>query len=122
MLEVLKRQQLKDTVVVVTRYFGGIKLESGGLIVHMAAQLQKNFRNRNCRSETSPPNKDVTGLHMARESRKRGKTVSLSTKLLFIQKESTYFYMLRAELATFTEWMAEITTIKLKFPWLIKYF
>lgn len=32
MLEVLKRQQLKDTVVVVTRYFGGIKLGSGGLI------------------------------------------------------------------------------------------
>ena len=32
MLEVLKRQDLKDTVVVVTRYFGGIKLGSGGLI------------------------------------------------------------------------------------------
>lgn len=31
-LEVLKRQELKDTVVVVTRYFGGIKLGSGGLI------------------------------------------------------------------------------------------
>src|SRR5699024_9673221 len=26
MLEVLKKQQLKDTVVVVTRYFGGVKL------------------------------------------------------------------------------------------------
>lgn len=32
MLEVLKKQQLKDTVVVVTRYFGGIKLGAGGLI------------------------------------------------------------------------------------------
>jgi len=32
MLEVLKRQELKDTAVVVTRYFGGIKLGSGGLI------------------------------------------------------------------------------------------
>lgn len=32
MLEVLKKQQLKDTVVVVTRYFGGIKLGGGGLI------------------------------------------------------------------------------------------
>ncbi len=31
-LEVLKKQGLKDTVVVVTRYFGGIKLGSGGLI------------------------------------------------------------------------------------------
>lgn len=31
-LEVLKKKQLKDTVVVVTRYFGGIKLGAGGLI------------------------------------------------------------------------------------------
>ncbi|MFA9558912.1 YigZ family protein [Evansella sp. AB-rgal1] len=32
MLEVLKQRKLKDTVVVVTRYFGGIKLGAGGLI------------------------------------------------------------------------------------------
>ncbi|WP_066175630.1 YigZ family protein [Bacillus marinisedimentorum] len=32
MLEVLKKRELKDTTVVVTRYFGGIKLGSGGLI------------------------------------------------------------------------------------------
>ena len=32
MLEVLKKRKLKDTVVVVTRYFGGIKPGAGGLI------------------------------------------------------------------------------------------
>ncbi|UOQ94409.1 YigZ family protein [Halobacillus shinanisalinarum] len=32
MLEVLKKMELKDTAVVVTRYFGGIKLGAGGLI------------------------------------------------------------------------------------------
>ncbi|MBH0169342.1 YigZ family protein [Fictibacillus sp. 18YEL24] len=32
MLEVLKKRGLKDTVAVVTRYFGGIKLGAGGLI------------------------------------------------------------------------------------------
>ncbi|HIS28601.1 MAG TPA: YigZ family protein [Candidatus Avamphibacillus intestinigallinarum] len=32
MLEVLKKQDLRDTVIVVTRYFGGIKLGAGGLI------------------------------------------------------------------------------------------
>jgi len=31
-LEVLKKQQLKHTAVVITRYFGGIKLGAGGLI------------------------------------------------------------------------------------------
>ena len=32
MLEVLRKQELKNCVVVVTRYFGGIKLGAGGLI------------------------------------------------------------------------------------------
>ncbi|MCW2278096.1 YigZ family protein [Heliophilum fasciatum] len=32
MLEVLKKSGLKDTVVVVTRYFGGVKLGAGGLV------------------------------------------------------------------------------------------
>lgn len=32
MLEVLKKRNIQDTVVVVTRYFGGIKLGAGGLI------------------------------------------------------------------------------------------
>ena len=32
MLEVLKKQGLKDTAIVVTRYFGGVKLGAGGLI------------------------------------------------------------------------------------------
>lgn len=32
MLEVLKKRDLRDTVVVVTRYFGGTKLGAGGLI------------------------------------------------------------------------------------------
>lgn len=31
-LEVLKKRKLKDTVVVITRYFGGVKLGAGGLI------------------------------------------------------------------------------------------
>lgn len=32
MLEVLKKRQLKNTAIIVTRYFGGIKLGAGGLI------------------------------------------------------------------------------------------
>ena len=32
MLEVLKKEELRDTVLVVTRYFGGIKLGTGGLV------------------------------------------------------------------------------------------
>ena len=31
-LDVLKKQQLQDTVIVITRYFGGVKLGAGGLV------------------------------------------------------------------------------------------
>ena len=31
-LEIIKKSELKDTVIVITRYFGGIKLGAGGLI------------------------------------------------------------------------------------------
>ena len=31
-LEVIKKEDLRDVVVVVTRYFGGIKLGAGGLV------------------------------------------------------------------------------------------
>lgn len=31
-LEIIKKNQIKDTVIVITRYFGGVKLGAGGLI------------------------------------------------------------------------------------------
>jgi uncharacterized YigZ family protein len=44
MLEVLKKMGLKDTVVVVTRYFGGIKLGSGGLIRAYGQSAKEGIR------------------------------------------------------------------------------
>ena len=45
MLEVLKKQGLKDTVVVVTRYFGGIKLGGGGLIRAYGKATTEGLKN-----------------------------------------------------------------------------
>ena len=48
-LEVLKKQKLKDTVIVVTRYFGGIKLGGGGLIRAYGRAASEGYsRGRNC--------------------------------------------------------------------------
>src|SRR5699024_12315966 len=44
MLEVLKKQQLKDTVVVVTRYFGGVKLGAGRLIRAYGTTTSKSIK------------------------------------------------------------------------------
>ncbi|WP_282022672.1 YigZ family protein [Priestia flexa] len=45
MLEVLKRKELKDTVVVVTRYFGGIKLGAGGLVRAYSNSVSEGLTN-----------------------------------------------------------------------------
>lgn len=45
MLEVLKKRQLKDTVAVVTRYFGGIKLGAGGLIRAYGKSVSEGLNN-----------------------------------------------------------------------------
>ncbi len=44
MLEVLKKKGMKDTVVVVTRYFGGIKLGAGGLIRAYGKSVSEGFK------------------------------------------------------------------------------
>ena len=44
MLEVLKRLNLKNTAVVVTRYFGGIKLGAGGLIRAYSSTTSKTIK------------------------------------------------------------------------------
>jgi len=45
MLEVLKKQSLKNTAVVVTRYFGGIKLGAGGLIRAYSSTTSETIKN-----------------------------------------------------------------------------
>jgi len=44
-LEVLKKQNLKDTAVVVTRYFGGIKLGAGGLIRAYSSSTSETIKH-----------------------------------------------------------------------------
>lgn len=44
MLEVLKKQDLKDVVAVVTRYFGGTKLGAGGLIRAYSKSVSEALR------------------------------------------------------------------------------
>lgn len=44
MLDVLMGQQLKNTVVVVTRYFGGTLLDTGGLVRAYSAAVQEGLK------------------------------------------------------------------------------
>ncbi|MFJ7932784.1 YigZ family protein [Sporosarcina sp. NPDC096371] len=111
MLEVLKKQGLKDTVVVVTRYFGGIKLGGGGLIRAYGRATTEGIsstgvvlRKQHLLMKVSI---DYTWL---------GKVENEARQSPYPLKEITYadgvdlfMYVPVAELDEFTKWMTELT-------------
>jgi uncharacterized YigZ family protein len=111
MLEVLKKQGLKDTVVVVTRYFGGIKLGGGGLIrAYGSATTEGIVATGTVERKLHQLMKvtiDYTWL---------GKLENEARQSLYPLKEITYaddvalfMYVPTAEVKSFTDWMTELT-------------
>jgi uncharacterized YigZ family protein len=111
-LEVLKKKHLKDTVVVVTRYFGGIKLGAGGLIRAYGKSTSEGI--------------DATGI-VERKLMKVMSTVIDYTWLGKIENElrsSVYgikdihyldnveieTYVENGEVQNFVDWMVELTS------------
>ena len=111
MLEVLKKRNLKNTVVVVTRYFGGIKLGTGGLI----------------RAYSSATNEGVNAVGIVKRTLMRVMHVTIDYSLLgkienalrhspYIIKDIHYLerveieaYVKRGSERTFNEWMTNVT-------------
>lgn len=111
MLEVLKKQGLKDTVVVVTRYFGGIKLGGGGLIrAYGSATTEGIVATGTVERKLHQLMKvtiDYTWL---------GKLENEARQSVYPLKEITYaddvaifMYVPTAEVKSFTDWMTELT-------------
>lgn len=111
MLEVLKKQGLQDTVVVVTRYFGGIKLGGGGLIRAYskatsegiaAAQVVERKRHYLMKIEI-----DYVWLGKL-ENEIRGSVYTLRD-IQYAENVEIYVHVLKEEEQTFTEWITELT-------------
>ena len=111
MLEVLKKQGLKDTVVVVTRYFGGVKLGGGGLIrAYGSATTEGIVATGTVERKLHQLMKvtiDYTWL---------GKLENEARQSVYPLKEITYaddvalfMYVPTAEVKSFTDWMTELT-------------
>ncbi|MEW9502274.1 YigZ family protein [Jeotgalibacillus marinus] len=111
MLEVLKKRDLKDTAVVVTRYFGGIKLGGGGLIRAYGKSATEGI--------------NATGVVERKLSRLMttiidytwlGKIENEIRTSIYPLKEIHYLtnvsietYAEEEQIDTFTEWMTELT-------------
>lgn len=111
MLEVLKKQGLQDTVVVVTRYFGGIKLGGGGLIRAYGRATTEGItatgvverRNHYLIKVTI----DYTWLGKV-ENEARQSPYPLK-EILYADGVELFLYVPIAKESTFIEWMTEMT-------------
>lgn len=111
MLEVLKKQGLKDTVVVVTRYFGGIKLGGGGLIraygkatTEGIAAAQVVERKLHYTIKISV---DYVWLGKL-ENEIRGSQYTLRD-IQYAENVEIFVYVLKEEEQTFCDWITELT-------------
>jgi uncharacterized YigZ family protein len=114
MLEVLKKRKLKDTVVVVTRYFGGIKLGAGGLIRAYGKSVSEAINHvgmvERCLMRTMHTTIDYTWLgkveNELRASSFQLKEIHYAEDVIF----ETYVEEIQTE--QFIEWMTELTNGK----------
>lgn len=111
MLEVLKKQGLQDVTVVVTRYFGGIKLGSGGLIRAYGRATTEGI------DATGVVDRKVHDVvKVAIDYTWLGKVENEVRQSVYPLKEITYaegvelyIYVPIDETETFTAWMTEMT-------------
>jgi uncharacterized YigZ family protein len=119
MLELLKKMGLKDTVVIVTRYFGGIKLGAGGLIraysqATKEGVLAAGIIQRSLHKEIIATVDYTWHGKLENEMNNRGYTISntefmehVKMTLLTLEEEEDHFIQL---LTNLTNGQASITT------------
>ncbi|AKU30333.1 YigZ family protein [Bacillus altitudinis] len=114
MLEVLKKRKLKDTVVVVTRYFGGIKLGAGGLIRAYGKSVSEAINHvgmvERCLMRTMHTTIDYTLLGKV-ENELRASSFQLKD-IHYAEDVIFETYVEETQTEQFIEWMTELTNGK----------
>jgi uncharacterized YigZ family protein len=110
-LEVLKKRKLKDTVVVITRYFGGIKLGAGGLIRAYGKSTSEGLN-----ATGIVERKLMQVVHVKVDYTWLGKLENELRASMYEIKEIHYLdavefevFVEEAQVEKFTEWMVEMT-------------
>jgi uncharacterized YigZ family protein len=110
-LEVLKKKNLKDTVVVITRYFGGIKLGAGGLIRAYGKATSEGINATGivCRSlmQVVHTVADYTWLGKI-ENELRNSIYSLK-EIHYLEHVEFKTYVKESDIGHFMDWMTELT-------------
>lgn len=113
-LEVLKKKKLKDTVVVITRYFGGIKLGAGGLIRAYGKATSEGLQ-----STGIVERKLMRVMHSTIDYTWLGKVENELRSSVFLLKDIHYLsdveieaYVEEDQKQQFIDWMTELTNGK----------
>ena len=113
-LEVLKKRRLKDTVVVVTRYFGGIKLGAGGLIRAYGGATSEGLN-----AVGIVERKLMQVIHTTIDYHWLGKVENELRQSPYILKEINYLeqvevqaYVKKEDTGQFVDWMTNLTSGK----------
>lgn len=110
-LEVLKKQQLKDSAVVVTRYFGGIKLGAGGLIRAYGSTTTKALQSTGIVKRKLTQGISITidyELLGKVENELRQSEFYLST-IHYLEKAVLVLYVETEKTASFKDWIVDLT-------------
>lgn len=111
MLEVLKKREVKDTVVVVTRYFGGIKLGAGGLIRAYGRAVSEGLNAIGVveRRLTRIMHTQIEYTWLGKvENELRSSRYSIK-KIHYLDNVEIETYVASGEEEAFTKWMTELT-------------
>ena len=111
MLEVLKKQGLKDTVVVVTRYFGGIKLGGGGLIRAYGRATSEGIAATGVVERRLHHLMKVTIDYtwLGKIENEARQSVYPLKEMAYADNVDLFMYVPVADKTLFTDWMTELT-------------
>ncbi len=110
-LEVLKKKGLKDTVVVVTRYFGGIKLGAGGLIRAYGKATSEGIEATGVvlRKLMKVVSTQIDYTWLGKIENELRSSVYSIKEIHYLDNVVIDTYVEEGEVAAFTEWMVELT-------------
>ncbi|GEL78724.1 YigZ family protein [Tenuibacillus multivorans] len=112
MLEVLKKMDLKDTAVVVTRYFGGIKLGAGGLIRAYSSATSEAIKHIGVVERSLMQEVLIEadyGLIGKLENELRGSSYMLDN-IDYLDKVTFHVFVPIAERDSFKSWIIDLTS------------
>lgn len=117
MLEVLKKKGLKDTAVVVTRYFGGIKLGAGGLIRAYGSATTQGIKTTGIVRRELMQGVSVTveyTLLGKLENEVRQQSRYILEDMQYLENVAFRIYVKTEETDAFQEWITELTNAQAK--------